>query len=166
MADLYGLLNQLGVTANYAGFFHMACAVSLCIEQPDRLLQVTKRLYPDVAKQYGTNWKAVEHTDGMLCHLAGEPPPAGGAGPQASGAEAPKRADAGDFGLSVGARPPAAPAVLIKTAADVPNKRKTAWPGWPGGLFCAVIQCFAHLPQPGQLRQPESHPDERIEKRV
>lgn len=67
MADLYGLLNQLGVTANYAGFFHIACAVSLCIEQPDRLLQVTKRLYPDVAKQYGTNWKAVERNIRTVC---------------------------------------------------------------------------------------------------
>ena len=52
MADLYGLLNQLGVTANYAGFFHMACA---------------KRMYPDVAKQYGTNWKAVERNIRTVC---------------------------------------------------------------------------------------------------
>ena len=29
-------------------------------EQRDRLLLVTKWLYPDVAKKYGTNWKAVE----------------------------------------------------------------------------------------------------------
>ena len=60
MADIYDLLNQLGVTANYTGFFHTACAVSLCMEQPDRLLLVTKWLYPEVAKQYQTNWKAVE----------------------------------------------------------------------------------------------------------
>ena len=39
---------------------HMAYAVSLCVEQPDRLLLVTKWLYPEVAKQYSTNWKAVE----------------------------------------------------------------------------------------------------------
>ena len=56
----YDLLYRLGVTANYTGFFHTAYAVSLCIEQPDRLLLVTKWLYPEVAKQYGTNWKAVE----------------------------------------------------------------------------------------------------------
>lgn len=57
---IYELLYNLGVTANYTGFFHMAYAVSLCLEQPDRLLLVTKWLYPEVAKQYGTNWKAVE----------------------------------------------------------------------------------------------------------
>ena len=60
MAAVYDLLYQLGVTANYTCFFHTACAVSLCVEQPDRLLLVTKWLYPEVAKQYRTNWKAVE----------------------------------------------------------------------------------------------------------
>ncbi len=56
----YDLLYSLGVSANYKGFFHTAYAVSLCMEQQDRLLLVTKWLYPDVAKKYGTNWKAVE----------------------------------------------------------------------------------------------------------
>lgn len=60
LAEIYDLLHQLGVTANYTGFFHTAYAVSLCAEQPNRLLLVTKWLYPDVAKKYGTNWKAVE----------------------------------------------------------------------------------------------------------
>lgn len=60
MTDIYDLLYRLGVTANYTGFFHTAYAVSLCAEQPERLLLVTKWLYPEVAKQYKTNWKAVE----------------------------------------------------------------------------------------------------------
>lgn len=58
--EIYDLLYQLGVTANYTGFFHTAYAVSLCAEQPNRLLLVTKWLYPEVAKQYKTTWKAVE----------------------------------------------------------------------------------------------------------
>lgn len=60
MTDIYDLLYSLGVTANYTGFFHTAYSVSLCVKQPDRLLLVTKWLYPEVAKQYRTNWKAVE----------------------------------------------------------------------------------------------------------
>ena len=60
LAEIYDLLYRLGVTANYTGFIHTACAVSLCVEQPERLLLVTKWLYPEVAKQYNTNWKAVE----------------------------------------------------------------------------------------------------------
>ena len=58
--EVYDLLYHLGVTANYAGFFQAACAVCLCVEQPERLLLVTKWVYPDVARQYKTNWKAVE----------------------------------------------------------------------------------------------------------
>ena len=49
------LLYQLGISANYKGFLHTAYAVSLCVEQQDRLLLVTKWLYPDVARKYGTN---------------------------------------------------------------------------------------------------------------
>ena len=59
-ADVYNLLQLLGVTANYTGFFHTACAVELCMKQPARLSLVTKWIYPEVAKQYKTNWKAVE----------------------------------------------------------------------------------------------------------
>jgi len=34
--------------------------VKLCVEDQSRLLLVTKRLYPEVAKQYKTTWHAVE----------------------------------------------------------------------------------------------------------
>lgn len=57
ITEIYDLLYQLGVTGNYTGFFHTAYAVSLCAEQPDRLLLVTN---PEVAKQYKTNWQSVE----------------------------------------------------------------------------------------------------------
>ncbi len=60
MTDIYDLLYRLGVTANYVGFFHTSYAIMLCMENPDRLLLVTKWLYPEVARQYKTNWKAVE----------------------------------------------------------------------------------------------------------
>ena len=58
--DAYHLLHRLGATANYTGFSYLVRALQLCAEEPERLLLVTKWLYPDVAKQYGTNWKAVE----------------------------------------------------------------------------------------------------------
>ena len=60
MADIRDLLCCLGVTANYPGFFHTAYAVMLCMEHPDKLMLVTKCLYPEVARQYNTTWKAVE----------------------------------------------------------------------------------------------------------
>lgn len=58
--EIYDLLYRLGVTANYIGFFYTASAVQLCLEQPERLLLVTKQIYPDVAKRFHTNWRAVE----------------------------------------------------------------------------------------------------------
>lgn len=65
------LLYSLGVTANYKGFLHTTYAVSLCMERQDRLLLVTKWLYPDVARRYGTNWKAVERRDNpKFCVIA------------------------------------------------------------------------------------------------
>ena len=56
----YRLLNSLGITANYAGFPYTACAVQLCLAQPERLRMVTKWVYPEVARRYRTSWKAVE----------------------------------------------------------------------------------------------------------
>ena len=45
--EIYELLYRLGVTANYTGFFYTAYAVQLCAEHPDRLMLVTKWVYPD-----------------------------------------------------------------------------------------------------------------------
>lgn len=58
--NIHDLLYRLGVTANYTGFCQTAYAVQLCMESPERLLLVTKQIYPDVAKQYRTSWMAVE----------------------------------------------------------------------------------------------------------
>ena len=60
MTGIYDLLYRLGVTANYTGFFHISYAIYLTMRQPNRLLLVTKWLYPEVAKRYDTSWKAVE----------------------------------------------------------------------------------------------------------
>ena len=54
------LLYLMGITANYAGFFHTSYAAWLVVEEPQRLRLVTKTLYPQVALHYGTNWRCVE----------------------------------------------------------------------------------------------------------
>ena len=59
-AAVYDLLYRLGITANYTGFFHSAYAVCLVLEQPERLLLVTKWLYPEVARHYATTPGRVE----------------------------------------------------------------------------------------------------------
>lgn len=58
--NIYSLLYELGLTANSISFFHTAYAVHLALEQPQKLLLVTKWLYPEVAKHYHSNWRAVE----------------------------------------------------------------------------------------------------------
>ena len=60
--EIKDLLYKLGLTANYRGFFYVSYAIELSIEKEERLLLVTKWLYPEVAKRYGTNWKAVEQS--------------------------------------------------------------------------------------------------------
>ncbi len=63
------LLYQLGLTANYRGFFYVSYAMELSIEKEERLLLVTKWLYPEVAKGYGTNWKAMERSIRTVGHI-------------------------------------------------------------------------------------------------
>lgn len=57
---IYALLQQMGATSSYTGFFHTAYAVLLTVKEPRRLLLVTKWLYPDVADYFHTSWYAVE----------------------------------------------------------------------------------------------------------
>lgn len=85
LTEIYDLLYSLGVTANYTGFFHTSYAVLLCVEQRERLLLVTKHLYPEVAKHYKTTPGAVErniravismiwqNSPASLSKLAGKP---------------------------------------------------------------------------------------------
>ena len=70
--DIFDLLYRLGISANYTGFFQTACAVKLCRTEPERLLLVTKRVYPEVAKLCGTSWSAVERNIRTACGIAWE----------------------------------------------------------------------------------------------
>lgn len=57
---IHNLLQYLGITQQYHGYFQMTAALQLCLEQPERLTLVTKMIYPDVAKKYNTRWQCVE----------------------------------------------------------------------------------------------------------
>ncbi len=67
---IYDLLHQLGITANYTGFFYTALAVSLAVQQPERLRLVTKQLYPEVAQRYGTTISLVERNIRTVTQIA------------------------------------------------------------------------------------------------
>lgn len=81
------LLRRLGVTENYKGFQYAAYAIALSAVDRNRLIQVTKQLYPDVAERFATNWSAVERNlrtviavawkqnPSLLVHLSQSPLP-------------------------------------------------------------------------------------------
>lgn len=54
------LLMSLGATPNYTGFRYTVHALSLSLEQDERLTHVSKYLYPDIASHYHTTYMAVE----------------------------------------------------------------------------------------------------------
>lgn len=66
------LMHKLGITANYTGYFHAAHAVMLSAQEPERLLLITKWIYPDVAKHYHTTWRSVERNIRTVSKLAWE----------------------------------------------------------------------------------------------
>ena len=68
--DIFELLYQLSISANYTGFFQTAYAVELCRTEPERLLLVTKMVYPEVAKLYRTSCSAVERNIRTVCGIA------------------------------------------------------------------------------------------------
>ena len=67
---LHDLLYRLGITPNYAGYYQTIYAIKLCQEQQDRLLLISKWLYPDVAKRYETSVGAVERNIRTVSNVA------------------------------------------------------------------------------------------------
>ena len=59
-SEIYRFFLLLGITPNYIGFYQAAYAVALCMKEPERLISVTKSIYPDVAKYFQTSAGSVE----------------------------------------------------------------------------------------------------------
>ena len=70
--EIRGLLHHIGITSNYSGFFYTAYAVELVLQDPERLLLVTKCIYPDVAKRFHTSWRCVERNIRTVTRIAWE----------------------------------------------------------------------------------------------
>lgn len=69
-AAVYGLLSRLGITSNYVGCFQIAQAVEICVESPDKLTRMTKRVYAEVGKRYRVNWKSIERNIRTVVKMA------------------------------------------------------------------------------------------------
>lgn len=70
------LLYHIGITAKYNGFFYTSSALNLTVRQPERLLLITKWLYPDVGKLCHTDWRNVERGIRASVNIAWELRPA------------------------------------------------------------------------------------------
>lgn len=58
--EIITILNRLGISANLKGYEYLKCALAECLENPDLSGEITKRLYPSIAKQCGTTGSRVE----------------------------------------------------------------------------------------------------------
>lgn len=54
------LMLELGVPAHLKGYHYIRSAVLMTVEDMEVVSSVTKLLYPDIAKQYGTTGQKVE----------------------------------------------------------------------------------------------------------
>ena len=61
-AEIEELIRALGVSGDYTGFCYLVMAVKIVLKNRESIQAVTKEVYPDVAKCYGTTMKAVERS--------------------------------------------------------------------------------------------------------
>lgn len=60
MREIQHLVRSLGIGATYRGYRYLILATSLCIEDEDYLLGISKLLYPKIADYYQTSVSSVE----------------------------------------------------------------------------------------------------------
>lgn len=70
------VIEQLGITRNCKGFYYLAYSLSLIVENPQRLLMVTKLIYPDVARHFKTTPANVERDLRTVSKIAWKQNPA------------------------------------------------------------------------------------------
>ena len=70
MLRIYDELQALSITANYKGYRQAALAISLALENEDRLDHVIKEIYWDVADQIGCDRSDIERNLRTVSHRA------------------------------------------------------------------------------------------------
>lgn len=58
--EIIATLNRLGIAAHLKGYDFLKSALAYCLENPDISQEVTKKLYPAVAKECGSTGSRVE----------------------------------------------------------------------------------------------------------
>lgn len=60
MGCIYDALRTLGIRRTYKGYYYVAEAIQLVMEDASLLLYISKSLYPEVARRHGTSINCVE----------------------------------------------------------------------------------------------------------
>lgn len=60
MTEIYDILSDLGIGRRYIGRNYLALGIHITMSDENYFFGVTKNLYPDIAKYYGTTWNCVE----------------------------------------------------------------------------------------------------------
>lgn len=60
MKKVRRILRELGITANYTGYYQIIWAVELACQDSEFLAQMIKKIYCHVAERSCSSWKAVE----------------------------------------------------------------------------------------------------------
>lgn len=61
MNEICKILRKLGIHSAYTGYYYIAYAIELVLQDEDYLFSATKRLYPEIASHYGVSVCSVEH---------------------------------------------------------------------------------------------------------
>lgn len=59
--DVTSILTDLGISSGLRGYSYLITAIELCIDNRDMLNNVTKNLYPEIARRHCVNGGKVEH---------------------------------------------------------------------------------------------------------
>lgn len=59
-AEVTRLIHEVGVPAHIKGYQYLREAIQMCVDDMDMLNSITKILYPEIAKKYGTTASRVE----------------------------------------------------------------------------------------------------------
>lgn len=70
--DAERLLRGLGVTGRLVGFRYTVYMAEQVLEEPDKILLITKRLYPDTGRHFGVSPGSVERAVRNLIHFCWE----------------------------------------------------------------------------------------------
>ena len=61
MKNVYSLIRKLGITSKYKGYYFVAEAINMVMKEQNEPMNITKEIYPDLAKKFNSTPTNIEH---------------------------------------------------------------------------------------------------------